>query len=214
MIEAVLFDMDGVLLSTEKFISQAGVLMFREKGFEVRNEDFTPFTGMGEIRYLGGVAELYGIPFDVEKDKARTYEIYEELVKGKIEPLSGVVDFLALCRKKGIKTAVATSADRVKMLVNLREIRIPAETFDTTINGLDIEHKKPAPDIFLLAAKRLGVDPARCLVVEDAVSGVAAGKAAGARVLALTTTFSAEDLSKADWIARDLSEAPQEVLEW
>jgi sugar-phosphatase len=74
---------------------------------------------------------------------------------------------------------------------------------------LDIEHKKPAPDIFLKAAANLGVPPSECLVVEDAISGVAAGKAAGCRVLALTTSFPEEQLKDADWIVGDLSQANQ-----
>lgn len=214
MIEAVLFDMDGVLLESERYINQAGIDMFKEKGYEVAHEDFLPFTGMGENRYLGGVAELHAIPFDLEKDKQRTYEIYEELVKGEINALPGVFDFIEKCRSMDIKIAVATSADSVKMMINLREIELPIETFNATVNGLEIENKKPSPDIFLLAAKKLGVKPENCLVVEDAVSGVKAGRSAGAKVLALTTTFTAEDLSDADWIAADLSEAPMAVLNW
>jgi beta-phosphoglucomutase len=109
---------------------------------------------------------------------------------------------------------VASSADPTKVAINLEEIGIPSSTFETVVTGLDIEHRKPAPDIFLKAAEKLDVDPAECLVVEDAISGVAAGKAAGARVLALTTSFSAEDLSGADWIASLLTEVGDEVLEW
>ena len=60
MIKGVLFDMDGVLLDSEEFITRAGILMFKEKGFEVKESDFKPFTGMGENRFLGGVAEKYG----------------------------------------------------------------------------------------------------------------------------------------------------------
>ncbi|MEX2371232.1 MAG: HAD-IA family hydrolase [Bacteroidales bacterium] len=214
MIQAVLFDMDGVLLESEQYINMAGVALFREKGYEVSPEDFLPFTGMGEDRYLGGVAEKYGIPFQGEVDKKRTYEIYEELVHDKLKPLPGVFEFIERCRKRGLKIAVATSADLVKMEINLREINLPASTFDATVNGLEIKHKKPAPDIFLKAAQRIGVNPADCLVVEDAVSGVKAGKSMGARVLALTTTFSVMELSEADWIAPDLSEVPDKVLNW
>jgi beta-phosphoglucomutase len=214
MIKAVLFDMDGVLLESEEYINRAGVMMFREKGFEVQPEDFLPFTGMGEDRYLGGVAEKYNIPFDVMADKRRTYEIYAELVRNNIDPLPGVFDFIEKCRSKGLKIAVATSADLVKMEINLKEIDLPVSTFDATINGLEIQNKKPSPDIFIKAAERIATDPSACLVVEDAISGVEAGKSAGARVLALTTTFSAKELSRADWIAKDLSEAPTEALNW
>ena len=213
-IEAILFDMDGVLVDSEAYICQAGINMFAEKGYPVSAEDFLPFTGMGENRYLGGVAEKHRIPFELEKDKARTYEIYADLVKGKLSPLDGVHDFIGKCRNLGLKIAVASSADPVKVNINLEEIGLKRELFQAVVTGLDIEHKKPAPDIFLKAAKLMGADPQRCLVVEDAISGVAAGKAAGARVLALTTAFTPIDLSGADWITETLATADDEVLEW
>jgi len=213
-IEGVLFDMDGVLVDSEAFICQAGMEMFAEKGYPVSAGDFLPFTGMGENRYLGGVAEKHGIPFDLEKDKARTYEIYGELVRGKLSPLDGVHEFIGKCRDRGLKMAVASSADPTKVNINLEEIGLHRALFQAVVTGLDIEHKKPAPDIFLKAAGLIGADPKRCLVVEDAVSGVAAGKAAGARVLALTTAFSPGELSEADWISSTLATAAETVLEW
>ena len=213
-LKAVLFDMDGVLVESERFINEAGVLMFREKGYEVDPDDFIEFTGMGEDRYLGGVAEKHNIPFNAAQDKARTYDIYESLVMNNIDPLPGVRNFIHKCKTKGLKIAVATSADHIKMVINLKELDIPFETFDATVNGLEIDKKKPAPDIFLKAADKLGVDPRNCLVVEDAISGVKAAKFAGARVLALTTTFNEEELSEADWVAENLSKAPSEVLLW
>ena len=188
--------------------------MFREKGHPVAPTDFRQFTGMGENRYLGGVAEMHGIPFDVEKDKARTYEIYAGLVRRRLSLLPGAKQFIGACRGNGLKIALASSADRIKIDINLRETGLPAETFHTIVSGLDIEHKKPAPDIFLKAAANLEVEPSRCLVIEDAISGVKAGKAAGCRVLALTTSFPAEKLSGADWIAPDLASVNLEVLEW
>jgi HAD superfamily hydrolase (TIGR01509 family) len=213
-LKAILFDMDGVLLDSEEYICRAGIMMFKEKGYAVSPGDFLEFTGMGENRYLGGVAEKHGIPFDLEKDKARCYEIYGTLVAGRLEPLDGVLEFIDKCRLQGLKMAVASSADPTKIGINLAEIGIPASTFGSIISGLDIEHKKPAPDIFLKAAQNLGVEPTECLVIEDAISGVAAGKAAGARVLALTTTFTARELSQADWVVPLLTAAGDEVLEW
>ncbi len=213
-IKAVLFDMDGVLVDSEVFICRAGIEMFKEKGYQVAPEDFLPFTGMGENRYLGGVAEKHNIPFDIERDKARTYAIYAELVSGKLDPLDGVHDFIAKCRKRGLKLAVASSADPVKVNINLAEIGLTRSLFHAIVTGLDITHKKPAPDIFLKAAELVGVPPEHCLVVEDAISGVAAGRAAGARVLALTTAFSPEELSGAHWITGTLATAGEEVLEW
>jgi beta-phosphoglucomutase len=214
MIKAVLFDMDGVLVDSEKFINRAGVLMFEEKGFHVKSEDFTPFTGMGENRYLGGVAEKYGIPFNVETDKARAYEIYGRLVKGRLEALPGVHRFISRCRNLNLKLAVATSADEVKLKINLRETGLNKELFGALVNGLDVEKRKPDPEIYLKASARLGVKPESCLVVEDAVSGVKAARAAGCRCLALTTSFSKDELKGADWFAENLASAPDECLNW
>jgi HAD superfamily hydrolase (TIGR01509 family) len=214
MIKGVIFDMDGVIVDSERFICEAGIKMFAEHNVFVKPEDFVPFVGAGENRYLGGVAERYGFPIDIEKDKARTYEIYAEIVKGKLKPLPGVIDFIKRCRSRKLKLALATSADKVKMLVNLKEIGIPPETFDAIVNGLDVKKKKPDPEIFLSAAKKMNLFCSECLVVEDAVNGVKAAKAAGAKCLALTTSFSPEDLKSADWIASKLADAPEESIAW
>lgn len=214
MIKGVLFDMDGVLLESEEYITRAGMQMFREKGLEVKFEDFREFTGMGENRFLGGVAQKYGIEFKVDEDKARTYQIYEEMVAGRLKPLEGVNEFIQKCKKLGLKIAVATSADRIKMEINLKEIGIPESEFDATVNALEIRNKKPDPEVFIKAASKLEIPPGNCLVVEDAVSGIKAALSAGCRCLALTTSFSREELSNAHWIANTLNEAPDECLTW
>lgn len=214
MIKGVLFDMDGVLADSEEFICSAAVEMFRELGYTVKREDFKPFTGTGENKYLGGVAEKYGIHADMAKMKARTYEIYGRLARGTLLPLPGAKDFVARCSKKGFRLALATSADRIKMEISLNEIGIPPETFDTIVTGLDVVNKKPAPDIYLKAAENLGLNPGECLVVEDAVSGIKAAKKAGCRCLAVTTSFPASMLSDADRICDSLENVPDEALNW
>jgi len=210
----VIFDMDGVLLDSEPFICKAACMMFAELRLAVKPEDFLPFVGAGENRYIGGVAEKYNFPIDITSTKKRTYEIYLEIIKSKLEPLPGVHTFLDKCRKAGKKTALATSADYVKAEGNLKEIRLPLSTFDAVITGEDVVNKKPHPEIFTTAAQKLGLDPRSCLVVEDAVNGVAAAKAAGSRCLALTTSFTRTQLNGADWFANTLADAPDDVLRW
>jgi HAD superfamily hydrolase (TIGR01509 family) len=214
MIKAVLFDMDGVLVDSEEFICKAAIEMFREKGLTVKPEDFIPFVGTGENRYIGGVAEKYQFPVNIETAKKRTYEIYDKIVRNKLRALPGVKEFIATCRKKSLKIAVATSADEAKMKINLREIGLPVETFDVTVNGLQIERKKPFPDIYLKAAEMLNVKPKDCLVVEDAPNGIKAAKAAGMKCLAVMSSFSEKELNDADWIVKDLISVPEIVLDW
>lgn len=207
MFKGVIFDMDGVLIDSEEFIRKAAVRYFAELGVTVQEEDFIPFVGKGENRYLGGVAEKYGVELDIEPAKTRLYRIYFELIEGNAGPLPGVHEFIGKCKENGWRIAVATSADKPKMVGNLREIGLPEPTFDALVNGNDIERKKPFPDIFLLAAERMGLPAADCLVVEDAPAGVEAAKAAGSRCLALTTSFSKEELAGADWWAKNLEDA-------
>jgi beta-phosphoglucomutase len=214
MIKGVLFDMDGVLVDSEYFMSEAALLMFSELGIRAVSDDFLPFIGMGENKYLGGVAEKHGATIDISRAKARAYEIYGEIVKGKLKPLAGAIEFVAKCRNKGFKLALATSADRVKMEVNLREIGLSSGTFNSIITGEDVENKKPFPDIYIKAALSIGLKPHECLVVEDAVSGIKAGKSAGCRCLAVTSQPDKPGFIEADWKCESLLRVPEEVLHW
>lgn len=213
MTSAIIFDMDGVLVDTERFIAAAAIRFLRERGVEAKPADFLPFVGTGENRFIGGVAEKYGLRLDIEEAKRRTYEIYAELVHGQLEPLPGVREFIAAAQARGMKLAVASSADAVKIGINLREAGIPEKAFGAIVSAHDVTHTKPDPEIFLVAAAKLGVRPAECLVVEDAVNGVKAAKAAGMRCLGLTTTFPADRLLEAgaDDVAPDLSDVPPDV---
>lgn len=205
--------MDGVLVDSEELIYLSAKQMFHEHGIEVIPEDFKPYIGTGENSYLGNVAKKYHLQIDLKRDKARTYEIYTQLASDNLKLLPGVKDFIARCQARKLKLAIATSADEVKMLVNLKATKLDEGIFDATVNGLEVEHKKPHPEIYLKAAEKLGVSPFDCIVVEDAVNGIEAGKAAGCRCVALTTSFTAEALHRADWIFKDLSAIADEIFE-
>ena len=206
--------MDGVLADSEPFICEAAIRMFAEHGVKATPDDFLPWVGTGENSYLGNVAKQHGFAIDMERDKVRTYQIYGDIVIDRLNELPGANSFVRKCRGAGLKTALATSSDKGKMIDTLREIGLPSDSFDVTVNGQDVERRKPYPDIFIEAARRIGLPPKHCLVVEDSTSGLVAGLAAGCRVLGLCTTNVAEDMKDADWIAADLSEAPDSVLEW
>lgn len=207
----IIFDMDGVLCDSEAFICAAARQMFRERyGLVLRRGEFSPFIGTGEDRFLGGPAEKHGVRINLPADKDRTYAIYLAVIRGKLKPLAGAVKFIRGCRARGLKLAVATSADRVKMNGNLNEIGLAPKLFDALVCGNETERKKPHPDIFLLAARKMNLPPADCLVIEDAPNGIRAAKAAGMRALGLTTSFNAGILKEAgaDWTAPDLGRLP------
>jgi HAD superfamily hydrolase (TIGR01509 family) len=207
--KGLLFDVDGVLVDSEVFIAEAAAAMFAELyGVNVDLAEFSPFVGTGEARYLGGVAEARGLAIDLPLAKERTYNLYFEVIRDRMKEVRGASALVKACRRAGVKTAIATSADRKKLEANLREIGLSEDDFDAAVTGLDVARTKPAPDIYLEAARRLGLPPSACLVVEDAIQGIASGKAAGAACAGITTTFSPDRLLAAGALATfpDLSE--------
>jgi beta-phosphoglucomutase len=205
-IRAVIFDMDGVLADSEPILSTAAIAMFKEKGLVVQPADFLPFVGAGEDRYIGGVAEKYDFPLDVPRAKQRTYEIYLDLVPTQLEAFPGVNSLVQTCRQAGLLLAVASGTDQIKVKASLQKIGLPEEAWDAVVSGNDVKQNKPAPDIFLSAARKLGVTPVDCVVVEDSVNGIRAAKAAGMRCVAVAHTFPADRLQDADVIRDRLAD--------
>lgn len=203
---AVIFDMDGVLTDSEPLINEAAVAMFRERGIPVAPEDFLPFVGTGENRYLGGVAEKHGVTLEIEQAKHRTYEIYLALVPTRLHAFPGAVEKAREFRAAGFRLAVASSADLVKIQANLHQIGLPPSWWDALVSAEDVLHKKPAPDIFLAAARKLGVPPAGCVVIEDAINGVQAARAADMRCVAVAQTFPADRLREAHLVRERLAD--------
>ncbi|XP_022961409.1 protein SUPPRESSOR OF QUENCHING 1, chloroplastic isoform X3 [Cucurbita moschata] len=196
-VSAVLFDMDGVLCNSEDLSRRAGVDVFSELGVEVTPEDFVPFMGTGEANFLGGVASVKGVAgFSPEAAKKRFFEIYLEKYA---KPNSGIgfpgaLELITECKSKGLKVAVASSADRIKVDANLAAAGLPLSMFDAIVSADAFENLKPAPDIFIAASKLLNVPTDECIVIEDALAGVQAAQAAKMRCIAVKTTLSDETL--------------------
>jgi beta-phosphoglucomutase len=197
--------MDGVLTDSEPLINAAAVAMFRERGLAVQPEDFRPFVGTGENRYIGGVAEKYGFPLEITAAKKRTYEIYLGLVPRELRAFPGAQELVGACKRAGLRIAVASSADLIKIDANLRQIGLPPVSWDVVVSAEDAVNKKPAPDLFLAAARKLGIAPAECVVIEDAINGIQAAKSAGMRCVAVAQTFPAEQLAAADQVRAALT---------
>ena len=101
---------------------------------------------------------------------------------------------------------MASSADEIKVATNLRKIGLPMESWDAVVTGEAVRRKKPAPDIFLIAAERLGVSPAASVIIEDAINGIQAAKAAGMRCIAVAHTFPVNRLHEADVVSEKISD--------
>ena len=194
--KAILFDMDGVLVDSGFAMRSASLDMLKTcYQIEAHHEDFFPFTGMGEKAYIGGVSDKYGVPYE-DKMKDMAYDSYGKNFRHLIKTYDGICEMVYALKDKGYKLAVASSADRVKVLINIETIGLKPEDFDAVLTGTDTEKKKPDPEIYLLAAKATGTEPSECLVVEDAFSGIQAAKNAGMDCVAVATTFDEEKLKE------------------
>lgn len=215
MIKAILFDMDGVLVRSERIIRKASKAALKEWGINAVDEDFIPFVGAGEDRFVGGVAEAHGVPYDL-KMKERTYEIYLGIVDDEIEIYDGLHDVLKELKDQGYTLAVCSSADRIKVEANLRAAKISMDTFKAVVSGDEVVNKKPFPDVFLKGAEKAGVAPENCVVIEDAINGIQAAKAAGMKSVGFTSFFKKEVLEKENPSAvieslRDLPSALEKI---
>ncbi|KAK6143850.1 hypothetical protein DH2020_024198 [Rehmannia glutinosa] len=154
---------------------------------------------LGEANFLGGVASVKGVKgFNPEAAKKRFFEIYlDKYAKpGSGIGFPGAYELIVQCKNKGLKVAVASSADRIKVDANLAAAGLQLSMFDAIVSADAFENLKPAPDIFLAASKILDVPTNECIVIEDALAGVQAAKSASMRCIAVTTTL-AEDTLKA-----------------
>jgi cytidine deaminase len=171
--------MDGVVVDSEPILLEAVTRLLAEKGVALRPADCQPFLGTGEDHLLEGVAARHGVTLDLPRDVDRLYALYLELIPDRLKAEPGVFDFLAEARRRHLKVALASSAAAIKVEHNLREVGLTNNSFDAVVNAGDVRCTKPHPDIFLTAARRLGLPPAACLVVEDAVAGVQAARGGG-----------------------------------
>ena len=194
-VRAILFDMDGVLIDSEELMAKSGILALREFGVEASASDFLPFVGRGEDKYIGGVAEKHGVRYDTAM-KDRAYDYYGQMVQAEATVPEDTLPTLKALHARGIKMAICSSADRVKVLYNLRAIGADESLFGAIVTGSDVERKKPAPDIYLKGASLLGEQPEDCLVVEDAPSGIQAAHAGGIRAAGIASSFSAQELTQ------------------
>lgn len=206
----VIWDMDGVLVDTGEFHYQSWRRVFADLNVEFSREQFRATFGMNNV---GIMEEILGYRPDsnfVEKVSNQKEGHFRRTVRGSIDTLPGVLDWLRQLRHMRVHQALASSApqDNIDLLVDELEIR---DFFEVLISGFNMPGK-PNPDVFLRAASLMGINPKNCVVIEDAIAGVRAAKNAGMRCVAITTTNPADLLEEADIIVERLDAVPVESI--
>ncbi len=203
MRQAVIWDMDGVIADTAEQHYQSWVFAFQKVGASFSPEDFKAHFGQRNdiiIRDALGARTTPELIQSIAEDK----EVYfRERAVGRTIAFPGVVELLDRLERLGILSGLASSAPLENVLLILKELKIEAY-FRAIVYGLEVTEGKPSPQPFLLAAKKLGIEPADCLVIEDAVAGVTAARRAGMKCIAVTNTHSAKDLAAADMVVSTL----------
>ena len=171
-IKAVLFDMDGVIFDTERVYMEEWEEVFRKYGYKFDRSVYLDLMGTGRKNVKRVFKEVFGenLPLDdMYKDKDAM--IFDTIRKGELPIKQGAVELLSFLKENGYKIALATSAIRERLDIQIK-INNMYERFDAMVCGDDITKSKPDPEIFLKAAEKLGVVPEECIVVEDSAAGI------------------------------------------
>lgn len=203
--KAVIWDMDGVIVDTAACHLQAWQRLWAEQGVAFTAEQFRRTFGQRTTEIIRGILGP-DVPAEEVCALGERKEAYcRELLRRQLHVLPGVRELLAALEQAGFRQALASSAPRQNVELILEALDV-GRYFSAVVSEADVTLGKPNPQIFLLAATRLGVEPRRCLVIEDAVAGVQAAKSAGMRCLAVTTTHPGARLAAADRIVQSLAE--------
>ena len=214
-IKAVLFDMDGLMVDTESLSTEAFINSAKVQGYNMTKEETLKVLGFTKANiYQFWIDYFQGTNVDGEKLVDDHYEYIENvLYTVGPEKMPYVEELLKYLRENNYKIAVASSSDTADIKNNLEKTKLE-KYIDEIASGAEVENGKPAPDVFLLAAKRLGVDAKDCLILEDSKAGIKAGKASGATVFMVPDMFTVDKECEdtADRILTNLGEVI-EILE-
>ena len=210
----VIFDLDGVLTLTGPAHQQAWYELAERYGLTMTDAFFRTTFGMQNYQIIPLLLGRPASQEEIEEMSEYKERCYRRIVASQLEPAPGVLDLLEDLRQHGFALAIGSSAPQSNVDLVLNALPSLREYFQVVVTGEQVPQGKPAPDTFLHAAKRMGLAPSHCVVVEDAVPGITAGKRAGMAVIAVTTTRERADLAEADLIVDSLTEVTaQQVIQ-
>ncbi|NLI75401.1 MAG: HAD family phosphatase [Candidatus Riflebacteria bacterium] len=210
----VIFDMDGVLIDSEPWYFEVNRRFFAERGIAITRADFECYAGMGMVTMWEKVRVRYRLPETAVDLAAQETEAFHRflLSQARLDPIAGARDLLEGLSRRGVFLGLASSTPRKNVDCVLERTGL-RPFFGASVAGDEVTNGKPAPDIFLQAARLGGHEPARCAVVEDSGNGVRAAKAAGMFCVGVRNPASGrQDLSPADLVVDDLGPASRDRI--
>lgn len=182
--QAIIFDMDGLMVDSEPLARQAWDQVLQVYGYRMTDDVYRQMIGLRSDYAVDFVIQNYSIPLKKEEMLTQKAAIFHELRAQGVPALPGLMPLHDEIRKRKIPWAVATSSPREHANIILAQLGL-SNACQAIAAGNEVSNSKPAPDIYLLAAKRLGVDPTVCLALEDSKPGCQAAAAAGMKVIAI-----------------------------
>lgn len=180
--QAVIFDMDGTLIDTERVSQAAWRRAAQDFRIEITERILHAFVGCSIPNAMNMIDDEFGDPAFTERLFNRRHEIFDATWEDELELKPGAAEAVAAVRERGLAVALATSSVRDRAITSMERLGL-MELFDAAVFDEDIEHHKPAPDVYLVAADHLDIEPAQCVAVEDSFNGVRSGAAAGMRTI-------------------------------
>lgn len=199
-IESVIFDLDGTLVDSMWLWHEIDVEFLGQRGLELPETYQKDIEGMSFTETAIYTKELFHLSESVEELKEIWNRMAMEKYANEVPFKPGAEKFLQYCKSRNIPVGIATSNSR-ELVENIAGVHSLGEYFGCMMTGSDVERGKPAPDIYLAVARELGVKPDRCLVFEDIVPGIQAGKNAGMKVCAVEDAYSADQKERKQKLA-------------
>jgi len=214
VIEAVVFDLDGVLLDSEQLWDEAREQLARERGGRWHEKAQRDMMGMSSLEWSRYMHDVIGLPEPPEEISREVVERMAKLYREHLPVIPGAREAVErLAARRPLALASSSNRELIDLALELLGV---AHLFKATVSSEEVPRGKPAPDVYLEAARRLGVDPTHAAAIEDSENGIRAAKAAGIRVIAIPNPHfpPAEDaLAQADVVLRSLEELTPEVVE-
>ena len=213
-INAVIFDMDGVIFDTESLYLKHWCSIFSKYGYEMTKENYLLVMGRGRKVVKEKFLSIYGENLPIyNMYKEKDYELSKYIEENEVPIKEGAYELLEFLKVNGYKVALATSAKRGRAMKHLKDSRFE-NYFDVIITGEDIEKTKPNPEIFLKALERLNIEPKKAIVIEDSIAGIKAAKNAGIFAIHVPDLKEPDEeiIKEADIIASNLLEVKSIVL--
>lgn len=216
MIKVVIFDMDGLMFNTEALAKEAWLRVGDQLGYPITEKEIAQIRGSTPAASAEIFRAAFGPEFDYPRAKALRNAIVEDIIDWEGVPVKyGLVCLLEHLKAHGLKTAVASSSPRKTIEKYLAMVGLRAY-YDVIVGAEDVNHSKPSPDIFLLAADRLGVSPENCVVLEDSANGLRAADGAGMPCVCIPDIAPPDEgsLSLAAAVFPDLGYVFDWIMDW